>query len=88
MKRLFIKMLTVILCVACLGQFAFQAFAASSDVKYVKEVYLSYGRDAESAKKWLTDHGYEVFDQDLNAGANDAFPDVRAVFLGYKTTDD
>ena len=64
------------------------AFAATfNGKKYVKETILSYGNTAEEAKKWLTDNDYEIVDNNLNAGADDAFSTKRAVYLGYKTTD-
>ncbi len=71
-----------ILCVTCIN-----AFAAGSKKIYVKELVISYGKTADEAKKWLTDNGYTVLDYDLNEGADDLFSTKRAVYLGYKTTD-
>ena len=64
------------------------AFAASSKKNYIKDVIISYGKTADEAKAWLTDNGYEIFDYDLNKGADDTFSTARAVYLGYTTTDD
>ena len=49
---------------------------------------ISYGKTADEAKQWLTDNGYEVLDKNLNEGADDTFSTKRAVYLGYKTTND
>ncbi len=61
------------------------AFAASGK-KYVKELILSYGDTVEEARTWLSDHEYEVVDENLNEGADNTFSTKRAVCLGYKTT--
>ena len=64
------------------------AFAAGGKSKtYVSETVLSYGSTDDEAKKWLTDNGYEILDHNLNEGADDTFSTKRAVYLGYKTTE-
>ena len=69
--------------------------SAAEDKLYISEVYLGYGKDDASAKKWLTDNGYTVVDQNLNEGAEGggavlSFLKVgsekRSVYLGYKIT--
>ncbi len=86
------KTLKALLCVALvftlLSATCTNAFAASLLKKeYIKEMYVSYGKTADEAKKYLTDNGYEVLDSDLNEGADDIISSKRAVYLGYKTTE-
>ena len=86
LKKTLSAAISVILALAlCIGTCS-SAFAASSGKKYVKEVILSYGDTVEDAITWLSDHGYEAVDNNLNEGADDAFTSKRAVCLGYKTT--
>ena len=47
--------------------------AAANNGKYVSEVYVAYGKDADAAKKVLEDKGYTPVEGNL---------------MGYKTTDD
>ena len=64
------------------------AFAAGGKSKtYVSETVLSYGSTEDEAKKWLTDNGYEILDHNLNEGADNTISKKRAVYLGYKTTE-
>ncbi len=75
--------LAVAICVtACTSVFA----ATFNGKKYVKETIISYGNTEDEAKKWLTDNGYEVIDNNLNDGADDLISTKRAVYVGYKTT--
>ena len=77
--------LVLTLCVTtCTSTFA----ATFSDKKYVKEMIISYGKTEAEAKKWLTDNDYEIIDNNLNDGADDTFSTKRAVYVGYKTTND
>ena len=41
--------------------------ADSGKGKYVKDVFIAYGEDKETAEKWLRDNGWEPV-CDLNAG--------------------
>ena len=88
MKRWWIKGLALLVSVTCMVQFAYPAVAEAANTEYVQEVILSYGKTAEDAKQWLTDNGYAVVDTDLNQGADDVLSKKRAVYLGYRTTDD
>lgn len=45
------------------------ASAAQDKTEYISDVYISYGKDDESAKRWLEDNGYTVVDQNLNEKA-------------------
>ena len=56
--------------------------AAASGGKYVSEVYVAYGKDADEAKKTLNDKGYTPVNGNLNEGGK------TYAMLGYKTTDD
>ena len=58
-----------------------QVFGASSG-KYVSEVYVAYGINAEQAKKTLQDKGFTPVEGNLNDGGK------TYSMLGYKTTDD
>ena len=56
--------------------------AAANNGKYVSEVYVAYGKDAEEAKKTLSDKGFTPVDGNLNDGGK------TYAMMGYKTTDD
>ena len=85
-SKIFKAILSVFLSVTVCLLTCTSAFAASSNKTYVKETVLSYGKTEDEAKKWLNDNGYEVLDHNLNEGADDIFSKKRAVYLGYKTT--
>ena len=59
-----------------------QTVGAASGGKYVSEVYVAYGKNADAAKKVLGDKGYTPVDGNLNEGGK------TYAMLGYKTTDD
>ncbi len=54
--------------------------AAESENKYVSEVYVAYGKDAEAAKKTLSDKGFTPVEGNLNDGGK------TYTMMGYKTT--
>ena len=56
--------------------------AAANTGKYVSEVYVAYGKDAEEAKKTLSDKGFTPVEGNLNDGGK------TYAMMGYKTTDD
>ena len=56
--------------------------AAANNGKYVSEVYVAYGKDADEAKKTLEDKGFTSVDGNLNDGGK------TYAMMGYKTTDD
>ncbi len=56
--------------------------AAANNGKYVSEVYVAYGKDADEAKKTLEDKGFTPVDGNLNDGGK------TYAMMGYKTTDD
>ena len=56
--------------------------AAASKGKYVSEVYLAYGKDAEEARQVLKDKGFTPVEGNVNEGGE------TYAMLGYKTTDD
>ena len=89
MKKVFSALISIVLAVTLCVTTCTNAFAASfSGKKYVKEMIISYGNTADEAKKWLTDNDYEVLDYNLNEGADNERSTQRAVYIGYKTTDD
>ena len=55
--------------------------AAADTGKYVSEVYVAYGKDAEAAKKALGDKGFTPIEGNLNENGD------TYVMMGYKTTD-
>ena len=55
---------------------------AADKGKYVSEVYVAYGKDADAAKKTLSDKGFTPVEGNLNDGGN------TYAMMGYKTTDD
>ena len=88
MKKVFSALISVVLAVTLCVTTCTSAFAASfSGKKYVKEMIISYGNTEEKAKNWLTNSGYEVLDYNLNEGADSTFSTKKAVYIGYKTTD-
>ena len=87
MRKLGLRMISAVLGVVLTFQNPLQAFAATKQ-KYVSDVILSYGNTEEEAKKWLTDNGYEVVDKNLNENADSVFDKARAVYMGYRTTND
>ena len=56
--------------------------AAANNGKYVSEVYVAYGKDAEEAKKTLSDKGFTPVEGNLNDGGK------TYAMIGHKTTDD
>lgn len=56
--------------------------AAANTGKYVSEVYVAYGKNADDAKKTLEDKGYAPVEGNLNDGGK------TYVMMGYKTTGD
>ena len=56
--------------------------AAANNGKYVSEVYVAYGKDADEAKKTLEDKGFTPVEGNLNDGGK------TYAMMGYKTTDD
>ena len=81
------RILAIVICVAIFGNQCSVAWAASNTnepvKEYVSDVVLSTADKAEDAKKWLRQNGYQVVDEDLNAGTGENY-----VYLGFKTTDD
>ena len=55
--------------------------AAAAGGKYVSEVYVAYGKDAEEAKQTLQAKGFTPVEGNLNDGGK------TCAVLGYKTTD-
>ncbi len=86
MKNMCKTLIAVVLAAVIAITIPLNAFAASSSAKYISEIKISYGKNLDEAKKWLTNQGYEVLDADLNEEADSAFVSARAVCLGYKTT--
>ena len=84
MKRLFsirtviALMLTLITVYLIPAQTAF----AAENGKYVSEVYVAYGKNAEEAKKTLEDKGFTPVEGNLNDGGS------TYSMLGYKTTNE
>ena len=59
-----------------------QTVGAAEKGKYVSEVYVAYGKDADAAKKVLGDKGFTPVEGNLNDGGK------TYAMMGYKTTDD
>ncbi|MBQ7499415.1 MAG: hypothetical protein IJT91_00810 [Clostridia bacterium] len=72
--------LALVLALAIAFVLPLQSMAAEG--KYVSEVYVAYGKNAEEAKKTLQDKGFTPLEGNLNDGGK------TYVMLGYKTTDD
>ncbi len=54
--------------------------AADNNGKYVSEVYVAYGKDADEARKTLRNKGFTPVESNLNDGGN------TYAMMGYKTT--
>ena len=55
--------------------------SAAKNGKYVSEVYVAYGKNAEAAKKTLEDKGFTPVEGNLNDGGK------TYAMMGYRTTD-
>ncbi len=62
--------------------------------KYVRDVFIAYGKTEDEATKWLTDNGWEPVKGDFNAGKASFFDDNKlkdqnvAAVMGIKRTND
>ncbi len=63
--------------------------AETNGGKYVKDVFIAYGKTVEDAENWLTSNGWEPLKGGSNVGAGKAssFDDEIAVCMGIKRTD-
>ena len=89
-KHLTMKLTAAAMTALLAFQNPIQAFAAAKPA-YISDVLVSYAKsdsaeDIAEAKKWLTDKGYIVLGQDLNAETDNTVSIRRPVFLGYKLT--
>ena len=63
--------------------------AHAEEVTYIESIGIAkHESSASSAKKALTDAGFTVIDQDLNAGCNTLINKTDYIYLGYKRTSD
>ena len=77
---------------------AVHTYAAETDLdgpgtgKYVKDVFIAYGRDEDEARAWLQGKGWEPVDGDFNAGKlsywDENETETVAAVMGIKRTDD
>ena len=74
--------LCLLLALTLLSQAILPIFAEAQPL-YLKEIQISTGKTAQEAKQWLIDNGYNVLDEDLNAGTGKDY-----AYIGYKTTTD
>ena len=59
-----------------------QTVAAANNGKYVSEVFVAYGKDADEAKRTLENRGFTPVEGNLNEGGK------TYAMMGYKTTND
>ena len=78
--KTFKTIISLILVIVMAALAPVQALAAANDQKYVSEVYVAYGKNAEEAKKTLEDKGFTPVEGNLNDGGK------TYSMLGYKTT--
>ena len=76
------KIIALVLTLALFAIAPMQTAAAANNGKYVSEVYVAYGKDADEAKKTLEDKGFTPVEGNLNDGGK------TYAMMGYKTTDD
>ena len=82
MKK-YTKMLTALVLALVMAAISpLNAYASSGTGKYVSDVYVAYGKNAEEAIKTLKDKGFTPVEGNLNDGGK------TYVMMGYKTTDD
>ena len=65
--------------------------AAADDAKtgkYVKEVFIAYGKTEEEAEKWLKDHGWEPVKGDFNDEKISGLDSAVVAVMGIKRTND
>ena len=80
MKRIVAMVLTVAMLFATLSI----TVNAAKTEEFISEVALVYEDSVEDAKKAIEGTGWQLFEQDLNANADDVFD--NGVYLIYKTT--
>ena len=101
MKKILTIIISALLCVTMLTLTPAQvvASAAGSGKKYISEVKVGMGKNAEEASKELLDEGYTILvddkgnyaDLNEDAGSKSILkegPNQKIVYLGYKTTDE
>ena len=82
MKK-YTKMLTALVLALVMAAISpLNAYASTGTGKYVSDVYVAYGKNAEEAIKTLKDKGFTPVEGNLNDGGK------TYVMMGYKTTDD
>lgn len=82
-KLLSVKKLTAFILVLTMAMLLpVQTVASATVGKYVSELYVAYGKDADAVKKTLSDKGYTPVDGNLNKNGD------TYVMMGYKTTDE
>ena len=92
MKRPFrMKLLSFLLVLAMMLMASAVAVSAEADTnsgKYVKDVYIAYGKDKATAEKWLKDNGWKPVG-DLNEGKTSDAPGYEnaVAVMGIKCTD-
>lgn len=88
-KRIIAFILSLSLLITGTGTAVFAAEANPSKGKYLKDIYVAYGKTEEEARKWLTDNGWEPLQNgNVGLGKASAFDKEIAVMLGIKRTDD
>ena len=93
-KKWFGRLLSIIVAGAMVFNIAsVRAYAdESAPGKYVKDVFIAYGKTEKQATEWLTKNGWEPLAGDLNAGKASFFDDNKiqdqnvAAVLGIKRT--
>ena len=93
-KKWFGRLLSIIVAGAMVFNIAsVRAYAdESAPGKYVKDVFIAYGKTEKQATEWLTKNGWEPLAGDLNAGKASFFDDNKiqdqnvAAVMGIKRT--
>lgn len=86
LRKVFKRLLCVVLSVVMLGTLAVHAFAVEKTIEtqYVKDVTLIYAESLSEARS-LVPEGYTLLEHDLNEGTEYVY-DVYQVYLAYTTT--
>ena len=86
MKKIFKRIISMVLTVCLLFLATVPVFAADEDEEYLADLRLIYADDYDEAKEILSDsdfEDYKIFDANLNENTG-----KKGVYLAYKTTTD
>lgn len=87
MKKIVRMLISLVLIAATILLTVTPASALGSKKKYISEIKIAYANSVAEAKSELASAGYTVIPQNLNDNADIAASSYKAVYMGYKTTE-